>query len=380
MEPHASGDAERSEGNVASSKTTPRITSTAELHSYLHAALQLEHATIPPYMTALYSIRPGTNLDAVQILRVVVVEEMLHLTLAANLLNAVGGTPDLTRADFVPRYPTALPSGETDFLVDVQRFSVDAVNTFLKIERPRRAPHADARHRGAAAEPAAGAGDAQPGYYGICGSYYSIGEFYEEILRGIEYLEAANPGKLFVGDPARQVTSAYYYAGGGELHAVTDLRSAREAIRLIAEQGEGHGLSIYDHEGELSHYYRFEELLLGRHYQRTGKEADQPGKPTGPPLHVEWDAVFPIKKNVHLDDYEVGSELHAAAVEFNESYAGFLRLLTQAYNGQPGLLLDAVPYMYRIRDRIHLLLRNLLPGASGLHAAPTFEVATSASR
>ncbi len=32
---------------------------------YLHAAMQLEHATIPPYLTALYSIHPGTNSDAV---------------------------------------------------------------------------------------------------------------------------------------------------------------------------------------------------------------------------------------------------------------------------------------------------------------------------
>jgi hypothetical protein len=358
-------------------KTTPRITSIAQLHAYLHAALQLEHATLPPYLTALYSIRPGTNLDAVQILRVVAIEEMLHLTLVANLLNAVGGTPDLTRPDFIPRYPTPLPDGETDFQVDVQRFSVDAVNTFLKIERPRKAPDESSRHRGGGAAAATCSADMAPGYYELCGSYYSIGEFYDEILRGVEYLEAAHPGALFVGDPSRQVTSEYYYAAGGKLLAVTDLASACAAIRLIAEQGEGHERSIYDHEGELSHYYRFEQLLLGRYYRKAGATADEPGKPTGPALHVEWDAVYPIKTNVHLEDYEPSSELHGAAVEFNEVYAGFLRLLTQAYAGQPRLLLDAVPYMYRIRERLDLLLRNPLPGASGLHAAPTFEPAAA---
>ncbi len=66
-----------------------------ELKEFLHRAMQLEHATIPPYMTALYSIKPGSNQAATQILRVIVVEEMLHLTIAANILNAVGGTPDL---------------------------------------------------------------------------------------------------------------------------------------------------------------------------------------------------------------------------------------------------------------------------------------------
>ncbi|PLU36792.1 ferritin-like domain-containing protein, partial [Sinorhizobium medicae] len=32
-----------------------------ELKEFLHRAMQLEHATIPPYMTALYSIKPGSN-------------------------------------------------------------------------------------------------------------------------------------------------------------------------------------------------------------------------------------------------------------------------------------------------------------------------------
>ena len=119
-----------------------RITTVDDLHRYLHAALQLEHATIPPYLTALYSIHPGTNSDAFHVLRVVAVEEMLHLTLAANLLNAVGGTPDLTRPGFVPKYPTYLPDGETDFEVSRQRFSPAGLETFLNIERPEAPPDA----------------------------------------------------------------------------------------------------------------------------------------------------------------------------------------------------------------------------------------------
>src|SRR4051794_40886332 len=99
-----------------------RITTVDTLHRYLYAALQLEHATIPPYLTALYSIHPGENSDAFHVIRVVAVEEMLHLTLAANVLNAVGGKVDLTGADFVPTYPAFLPDGEDDFQVDRQGF------------------------------------------------------------------------------------------------------------------------------------------------------------------------------------------------------------------------------------------------------------------
>src|ERR671927_1549504 len=94
-----------------------RITSVEELHSYLRAALQLEHATSPPYLTALYSIKPETNSDAFHVIRVVAVEEMLHLTLVANVLNAIGGRPNLTGAHFVPAYPAYLPNGEKDFQV-----------------------------------------------------------------------------------------------------------------------------------------------------------------------------------------------------------------------------------------------------------------------
>ncbi|MGO7624626.1 ferritin-like domain-containing protein, partial [Rhizobium ruizarguesonis] len=45
---------------------------------------------------------------------------------------------------------------------------------------------------------------------------------------------------------SRQITSEYYYSGGGELFPVTDLKSALEAIELIMEQGEGDGGGIYD--------------------------------------------------------------------------------------------------------------------------------------
>src|SRR4051812_15747483 len=179
--------------------------------------MQLEHATIPPYLTALYSIHPGTNIDASNVLRVVAVEEMLHLTLVANLLNAIGGSPDLTAPDFVPTYPAFLPDGETDFQVDRQRFSPAAIDTFLNIERPDGAADEEsrilARPEGVTITLLATPEDQAM-------RFYSIGDFYEEIRRGLEALQAERAGSgetLFVGDPARQVTPEYYYSGGGEL-------------------------------------------------------------------------------------------------------------------------------------------------------------------
>jgi hypothetical protein len=341
------------------------ITTIEELHHYLYLAMQLEHATIPPYLLALYSIKPGTNLDAYQTIRVVVVEEMLHLTLAANILNAVGGKPDLTVPGFVPLYPTGLPDGEKDFVVDLQPFSEKAVDTFLKIERPAKAPSEEKR---LISTPLRGLTHLGTHHRLQNLHYYSIGEFYEEIIRGLNYLYEKEGKALFSGDKEKQCTAEYYYSGGGELFGVYDLDSARAAANLIIEQGEGLGGEIYNKENELAHFYRFEQLKLGRYYVK----GDTPGNPTGPELKVDWDAVYPFKVNPCLDDYPQPSELYDAAVAFNETYAEFLSMLTRAYNGEPKLLLEqAVPKMFDLRNLINQLIHNPIPPKDGVHAAPT---------
>jgi hypothetical protein len=358
----------RAAGTTATSTPKPRITTIAQLHDYLYRGLKIEHATLPPYLIALYSLHPERNSDARHIIRVVAVEEMLHLTLVANVLNAVRGEPDLTKPGFVPRFPVVLPDGEDDFLVHLRPFGHQAVDTFLQIERPGQAPAE--QHRIVAQKMADDVLAAVPGEPGL--KFYSIGEFYEEIIRGINYLEdrARERGEtIFTGDPARQATPEYFYSGGGEIIPVTNRDTAVRALTLIAEQGEGLGGGIYDAEDELAHYYRFEQLKLQRYYQ----PGDQPGTPTGPPLTVDWQAAYPMKEDPRLSDYPEDSELRAAATEFNEKYAGFLASLTKAYNGQPGLLLEAVWEMFRIRDTMTRLIRNPIPGLPGINAGPTFE-------
>jgi hypothetical protein len=346
--------------------TASTINNRDDLISYLQTALALEHATIPPYLTAYYSIHSTTNSDAAHIIRVVAVEEMLHLTLVANVLNAIGGKPDLTRPGFVPSYPAYLPDGENDFTVDLRHFSPEAVETFCKIERPGRAPSADERlvKTPDGRTPLMVSSPTTEGM-----RFYSIGEFYEEIIEGLEKVAADDP-KLFSGDPALQVGPEYFYSGGGTLTVVSDLDSACRALRFIAAQGEGLDSGIYDDEGELAHYYRFRQLQLGRYYQ----VGDEPDAPSGPPLGISWDDVYKVKVSARLADFPEGSELARTAREFNAEYGAFLALLTRAFNGQPELLQDAVCDMFRLRDRFTRLVRNPLPGSDGLHAAPTFEI------
>jgi hypothetical protein len=88
---------------------------------------------------------------------------------------------------------------------------------------------------------------------------------------------------------------------------------------------------------------------------------------------MDWDSVYPVAKDVKLKDMVPGSELHEAAVAFNQEYAAFLDVLTQAYNGKPQLIEAAVPMMFTLRNRLNELIRNPLPDRRE-HAGPTFEL------
>ena len=66
-----------------------------DLRNHAQLAIAIEHSTLPPYFTALYSIENGQS-QAYKLIHPIMMEEMLHLGLAANLLNAVGGKPELT--------------------------------------------------------------------------------------------------------------------------------------------------------------------------------------------------------------------------------------------------------------------------------------------
>jgi hypothetical protein len=355
-----------------------------DLHYYLKQAMAIEHATLPPYITALYSMKPGTNIEAFHILRAVAVEEMLHLTLVANVFNAVGGDIKsvLTDPDFIPQYPTTLPTGETDFEVGLNKFSRETVKTFLKIERANEAERGQPlvvprNHTNSLLTV-----HNQPPHF----SFYSIGQFYAEIIRGLYALHKELGDDLFCGDIAKQVTPEYYYNGGGEIIPVTNLTSAIRALREIQEQGEGSGKErIYDGDRELSHYYRFQQLLLnedgdenyGQYYvidREDPEKSDKPGHPTGDKFKVDWDAVYPIKENIKLNDFTTGSEVYEAATKFQSDYAKFMKQLESAFNGHPQVLIPAVGAMCGLKYQAERLVKNSLTDSDGVHAAPVYRL------
>ncbi|HEY9803424.1 MAG TPA: ferritin-like protein [Leptolyngbyaceae cyanobacterium] len=349
-----------------------------DLRLYLIDAMKIEHSTIPPYMTALYSLKPGTNIEAFHIIRQVAVEEMLHLTLAANVFNAVGGNIEgvLTDKDFVPEYPTGLltgPAEEDYFEVNLSKFSEETVETFRLIERSKHfnqdepiVPPRGRKYLLKILDPYEE------------GGFYSIGLFYAEIIRGMYTLHKQMGNALFCGDRQKQITPEYYYSGGGDIIPVTDLKSAIRALKVIQEQGEGTRVdAIYDAERELAHDFRFEQLELGQYYvvnKDDPESSDMPGCPTGEKFTVDWDAVYPIKENARLSDYPEGSEMYTAALGFQKSYSDFLAQIEQAFNGNPQDLIPAVGGMFRLKEQATQLIRNPIPGGNGVHGAPIFRL------
>lgn len=341
-----------------------------KLRLYLQGAVELELLTIPPYLTALYSIHPNCNDEAVLIIRSVVVEEMLHMTLAANVLNAIGGRPALTEGGaYIPRYPAAIPYHDpATFHVGLRPFGDDALDVFLAIENPTYP---------VSTPPAAPADAAIPRATEIsldCG-YKTIGEFYAAIDHGLRTLNAElGHDKLFTGKPTRQVKPDHYYASGGELIVVDDLDSARRALQQIIEQGEGEvheprAGEKFDPEGDLAHFYRFNELRRRARYTRE----DKPDTPTGPAIKLRLDAVYPMRCDLRVADLE--GELREAAIACNDVYARLLEQIHAAFNGRPAELTEAVGTMFELKYAAIDLLRTPLPDGSGEHAGPTFEYA-----
>jgi CDGSH-type Zn-finger protein/ferredoxin len=332
------------------------IRSVENLQQHLQTAIELEHSTLPPYLCALYSLKDGSNEEARAVLQSVALEEMLHLTLAANILNAIGGAPVLDSPRLMPGHPTTLPHSDGRIILSLRPFSREAIEGFMAIERP--APT-----------------DAVPEDE----NYATIGQFYRAIEEALVRLSAElGEASLFSGNPARQVTDALYYGGGGRIIAVGDLESARKALGEIVSQGEGvDHQSILDGDkdmfhpqrDEIAHYFRFEQLLLGRAFRR----GDTPSSgPTGEPVSVDWGAVYPMPVNPKSADCPPGTKTRDAIDCFNGAYCNLLQLLERTFNGLPMLLKNATGAMYGLKQWMIDLMAMDFDGNS-IHAGPSFE-------
>jgi len=318
------------------------------LREHMQWAIEIEHATIPPYLCALFSLKDNQHPIVYEVIESIFMEEMLHMTLAANVLNAIGGEPVIAKPDFIPAYPSGLPHSANTFIVSLEKFSPRSLETFLKIEKPE-------------------SHDAMP----EDDNYHTIGQFYVAIENALKNLcEELGEDAVFTGDPARQVRSdKTYYGGSGHIVAVHNLETALEALEEIIEQGEGltheevwdgDKNMFHPEQDEVAHYFRFLELKYGRQYQ----QGDTPESgPTGNAFTVDWEAVYPMKPNPSLRDYPKKSNAYKQMQLFCITYSSMLRSLQDAFNGNPEALLMATGTMYELKHQALDLMQ--LPSGDG---------------
>jgi hypothetical protein len=309
------------------------IRSIESLKTHLQWAIEVEHATIPPYLCAMYSI-VDTASEPFAILRSIAMEEMLHAALDCNLLNAIGGEPTLDDPEFVPQFPGPMPHhcAEEPLVLRLAPCSVQLVrDTLMPIEQPEAPtdPPEDDR-------------------------YHSLGQFYRAIELGFETLCAElGEGAVFSGDEERQLQSGYW-GGGGTLVSVHDLASAKRAIEEIITQGEGAPERPFDDDGELAHFFRLRRIADGS---------------------VALGAVLPMQPDPSLDRC-VDPATRELAELFNDCYGLLLRHFTRAANGQPDWVLTSAALMKNVLGPIARRLMELpadpnRPEAG--NAGPTFQ-------
>lgn len=350
------------------------IANLKDLRSHLQFAIGLELSTIPVYLSGLYSIVDGENTAASSVIQSVAIEEMLHMALAGNVLNAIGGVPStepIDGHDPIPHFPTTISFLPGLGVVNLRRFSREALDTFIKIEHPD----------SARPDPA-------------CEGYGSIGAFYAAITQGIK---DHCPPEVF--EKARgtragcQIESTEFYGGAGVLIPVHDQASALKAIKTIVEQGEGipedvlkekakeHGVvptnlipvddgnCLADGWKMYSHYVRFREIREGRRY-----EPDQViGEvPRGDVLPRDWDQVYPMADNPQAAEYR-DTNIASAVDEFNQTYTTLIDNIYHAFNGESDRMRRAVTVMWDLKYQARALMKTPSPVHPGKTVGAPFE-------
>lgn len=322
------------------------------LRRALQNAIELEHATLPTYLYARYSLVPGKNDRIAAVMLSVIFEEMLHMSLACNILNAIGGHPVIDTPGFVPAYPGPLPGGvESQLIVPLSPFSLPLIqNVFMTIEEPE---------------------DPQqfPAPAVVVPGQVTIGQFYARIMQII--VDLSRRQNIFTGQPSFQLTSGF---PSSELIAVTDVASAAAAIETIVEQGEGSSTSPLDPQHEPAHYYRYAEIVHGR--ALVANPLPPPAFAyAGAPIPFDPSGVYAVVTNPAVAGYPAGSAAAAQNATFNYTYTSLLRTLHQTFNGRPGELTAAIGLMEALKELAFAMMSATPagPGAPGLNAGPSFQ-------
>lgn len=319
-----------------------------DVYEALQTIIELEHATMPPYLTAMFSIKLGYNAYIMDTLRDIAEQEMLHFAIACNILTAIGGNPNINKIGFVPKFPGPLPGGlRSGLIVRLRKCSKDQLKSFMMIEAP------DEQYLLEDGE----SSESNP----LQKNKYTIGWVYDAVSDALEALHPATiqfpddiPG-ITDEDPRikNQVTGPF----GDKLYKIKSLAQAQQAIREIKEEGEGCPGNNNPATGEtdpdtglpmLSHYFRFAEIVKGKRLTIDQTETEKTYAYNGPRVELDMDGVYNMQDDPKLEKQPLGSQQRERMESFARKYQGLLNGLQIAFNGDPDHLTQCFGLMYQL--------------------------------
>ena len=335
-------------------------------------AATLEHMIMCEYLFASFALKRSVNegitpdqLEAVRkwekTITDVAEQEMLHLSLANNLLSSVGAAPYFGRPNF-PQRSRYFPSSVRLALLPLDEVSL---RYFLFLERPEAMAIEDVP--GFPSGPTSASGDQ---LVPESQEFATVGQLYRGIERGFRYLsETYGEEQLFIGTAHDQATEEYF--GWKELIPVRNLASALEAIGTIITEGEG-----ARGDWKAAHFGKF--LGIFNEYQDL-KRKDPGFSPSRPVL-----AAF-VRPPGDAESPELIDDDFTARVAdlFNAGYEVLLQVLSRFFlqvdTSKEGLLVlsdVSIKMMTTVIRPLGILLTTLPVGQHrpGLTAGPTFEM------
>ena len=333
--------------SIARSKFRPsnKICSPAVLKDDLQTAINLEFSTIPPYLTALYSIKDGYNRFVYDTIRSVVMQEMLHLAQAANLLISIGGTPLIDDPSVAVTYPTKLPGNVLPGLTVTLRKATPKhiANVFMMIEFPDEVINEYAFHN-------------KP----IDMDALTIGKFYNSVKKCMK--ELYENEEITFGHTDKQLHWPWtMYDKSSNLYKIDSMETAKQAIKMIVEQGEGTKQMdpTYLSTDKLAHFFKFEELAC-KHHLETFHEHDSYSF-GGEEIEFIPEGVWPMRDDPSSKTIPKDSYIYHEAKIFHLIYRSLLTSLQTAFDGKADAINDAVYIMELMQVQAKKLMQMEMP-------------------
>ena len=324
------------------------------LRQQLQLAINLEFATVPPYLTSMYSIIQGHNVEIYKRIQSVVIQEMQHMIQVANILIAVGGKPMIDSEEHIPSYPGNLPGGVLPNLkVTLEKLSRKHVyEVLMGIE----VPHSISLDSD------------NPEIFND-----TIGQFYKEIQVCIEDLKGKD---IFIhSQDQKQMEWPWDAPYVGKVLIVKDHATAIEAVQGIMDQGEG-ASPLDPSQGSstieppfLAHFYNFEEIVCQKHLvlNENGRFCYN-----GDPVPFDPAGVWPMQPNPGKDKIPPGTNCYSAARNFHGAYRALLRKLQEVFDGNTEGMKESVALMHTLAVHGHKVMQINIEG-TGENCGPVWD-------